>query len=387
MSFTRRSLLQHTVALSALIASAKIRALDNALRETGLKDVYKDDFLIGTAIAGPRLQESNADFLNLVSREFNSITMENHMKWLLIQPQKDKWNWSAADRFVSFGQTHNMNLVGHVLVWHSQVPAWVFKDDSGRAIRARDLKERMENHISTLVGRYKGRIHTWDVVNEAVDEGKGWRKSPWFKILGPKFMEYAFHAAHAADNNAHLIYNDYNMHNPRKRKFVVRNLEQMKKRGVPIHGIGMQGHVGLSFPDINEFEKSIEAYAAAGMRVHITEMDMDILPVAWDHIGAEISTTFAYSDKLDPYADGLPEKVTKQLTDRYVEFFKLFLKHRDKIDRVTFWGVSDRDSWKNDFPVKGRTNYPLLFDRQMRAKDCYYAIKALKGQARPKPGP
>lgn len=378
MIYTRRVLLQRAAVVSALIATAKVNALDKALRETGLKDVFKGDFLIGTAIGGHQIEASNPEYLKLVSREFNAITMENHMKWLLVHPQENEWEWSAADKFVSFGQAHNMHIVGHVLVWHSQVPNWVFENSKGRRIRAKELKLRMEDHISTLVGRYKGRIHTWDVVNEAVDEDKGWRKSPWYRILGSKFMDHAFHAAHAADGNAHLIYNDYNMHDPHKRKFVVNAVERLKKRGVPIHGIGMQGHVGLEFPDITEFEKSIEAYAAAGMRVHITEMDMDVLPIAWDHIGAEISTEFAYSAELDPYAKGLPKEVEKRLSDRYVEFFKLFLKHRDKIDRITFWGTSDIESWKNDFPVKGRTNYPLLFDRQYRPKDCYYAIKALK---------
>lgn len=275
---------------------------------------------------------------------------------------------------MDFGQEHDMYLVGHVLVWHSQTPDWVFQDSKGNPIGRRALLKRMQHQIEQMAGRYKGRMDAWDVVNEAVDDDQGWRKSSWFNIIGPEFMEYAFNYAHEVDPKAHLVYNDYNMHSPEKREFVVDFIKKYKKKGVPIQGIGMQGHVGLSFPALSEFEKSIQAFAKQGMRVHITELDMDVLPVAWEHMGAEISTNFAYSDELNPWPKGLPEEVEQEFTDRYVAFFKLFLKYRDVIDRVTFWGTGDTESWKNDFPVKGRTNYPLLFDRQYRKKPAYDAI-------------
>lgn len=378
MHYTRRHLFRRTAAIAAVVATARAQALDKALQETGLKDLYKDDFYVGTAIGSHLMARSDPQYLNLVSREFNALTLENAMKWLLVQPEEGRWEWTLPDRFMDFGEANNMYMVGHVLMWHSQVPGWVFNGHKNRKASTRVVRKRMQDHITTLAGRYKGRIHAWDVVNEAVDEGKGWRKSPWFKALGPRFVEDAFNLAHEVDNRAHLLYNDYNMHNPDKRAFVVDFIKRFKKRGVPIHGIGMQGHIGLDFPDTREFEASIEAFAAEGMRVHITELDLDVLPVAWKYMGAEISTEFAYSDELNPYPDGLPEAIQKQLTDRYVEYFKLFLKHRDKIDRVTFWGTSDAESWKNNFPVRGRTNYPLLFDRNYQPKPAYFGIKSLK---------
>lgn len=378
MRFSRRQLLLASVAGLASLQLMKSRAFARALEETGLKDVFKGDFLMGTAIGAATFRNNDTGKLNLIAREFNSITAENEMKWERVHPEADKWNWEIPDQFVEFGQKNDMHILGHVLVWHSQVPAEVFTNADGKQLDRNQLLKRMEDHISTLVGRYKGRIDAWDAVNEAIDEDKGWRKSKWFDLIGPDFVEKAFHFAHDVDSRAQLLYNDYNMHDPGKRKFLLKAIKQYKKKGVPIHGVGMQGHVGLTYPDLREFEKSIVAYAREGMRVHITELDVDVLPVAWEHTGAEISTLYEARDELNPYTKGLPKNVEKELNDRYVQLFKLFLKHRDKIDRVTFWGTSDAESWKNNFPVRGRTNYPLLFDRQLNRKEAYHAVTSLK---------
>ncbi|MEJ2246162.1 MAG: endo-1,4-beta-xylanase, partial [Acidobacteriota bacterium] len=269
-------------------------------------------------------------------------------------------------------------ILGHNLVWHSQMARDGFVDQNGKQLSRDAMLKRMQNHIATLVGRYKGRVTGWDAVNEAVDEDRGWRQSRWLEIIGEDFMDYAFHYAHDVDPSADLLYNDYNMHNPGKRRFVVDWLEGAKKRGVPITGIGMQGHVGLGYPDINEFEKSIVAYGKTGLKVHITEMDVDVLPVARGRMGANISDSADYSEELNPYVDGLPEGIEKQQADRYVEFFKVFLRHRDLIQRISFWCTGDGESWKNNFPVRGRTNYPLMFDRNYERKACYDAVVALK---------
>ncbi|WP_018274211.1 endo-1,4-beta-xylanase [Teredinibacter turnerae] len=378
MTINRRQFLLQSSATLAALATIKQRALAKALEITSIKDLYKDDFYIGTAIGDRQMREADPKFLNLVAKEFNAVTMENSMKWERVHPRPGKWNWELADKFMDFADKHKMYKVGHVLVWHSQVPSWVFQDEAGKPLDKNALLARMRGHIGKIAGRYAGRMNAWDVVNEAIDEDKGWRKSPWFNIIGPDFMDYAFNFARETDSSAQLVYNDYNMHNPGKRAFLVDYIRKAKKRGVPIQGVGLQGHVGLDFPDISEFEASLKAYAAEGMRLHITELDLDVLPVAWEFSGAEISASFEYSDKINPYPNGLPAKVEQQLTDRYVEFFKLFLKYRDHIDRVTFWGVSDKNSWKNDFPVKGRTNYPLLFDRNFERKPCYDAIAKLK---------
>lgn len=376
-NLSRRKFLLGSAALASL-ASLKGCAINKAAAATGLADIYKNDFLIGTAISNQTLASNNQALLGLISREFNAITAENCMKAGLIQPTLGDWQWDLADRFVDYGVKHNMEIVGHTLVWHSQPPADMFIDEAGEQVSREVLMARMETHIKAVMGRYGNKIGMWDVVNEAIDEDKGWRKSPWFEIIGPEFMEQAFRLAHQMNPNAHLMYNDYNMHNPGKREILVDILKDYKERGVPIHGIGMQGHVGLDYPNMNEFEASIEAYAEQGMKVHITELEVDVLPVAWEHMGAEISTDFAYSDELNPYAEGIPAEVQEQLTERYVELFKLFIKHRDKIARVTTWGTHDAESWKNDFPVRGRTNYPLLFNRDMEPKPAYYAVARLR---------
>jgi endo-1,4-beta-xylanase len=314
----------------------------------------------------------------LIAREFNSITAENCMKWGLIEPEEGQWQWEAPDRFVDFGTRQGMRIVGHTLVWHSQAPKYLFVDAKGAPVSRETLQKRLESHIGTLVGRYRGRIAIWDVVNEAIDEDeKGWRQTPWLKTLGPSYMERAFQLAHEADPKAHLIYNDYNEHNPGRRKFLVERIRDYKRRGIPLHGVGFQGHIGLDYPDLMEYEKSIEAIAAEGLAIHITELEVDVLPRAWQYTGAEISAIAEGSEKLNPYVDGLPKEVEQQQIARYKEFFELLLKHREKIERVTFWGTHDGESWKNDFPVRGRTNYPLLFDRDLRKKPVYAAVAAL----------
>ena len=356
----------------------KHNAAVRAAESTGLKDVFHGDFYIGTAISALKMLESSPEYLALLAKEFSAITMENNMKWGVVHPQEDTWNWEVPDKFVDFGTKNNMYILGHCLVWHSQMARDGFVDRDGNQLSREAMLKRMQNHIATLVGRYKGRVSAWDAVNEAVDEDRGWRKSRWLEIIGEDFMDYAFHYAHDVDPAAGLLYNDYNMHNPGKRQFVVGWVESAKKRGVPITGIGMQGHVGLGYPDINEFEKSIVAYGKTGLKVHITEMDVDVLPVARGRTGANISDSAQYSDELNPYVDGMPEEIEKQQADRYVEFFKVFLRHRDVIQRISFWCTGDGESWKNNFPVRGRTNYPLMFDRNYKRKACYDAVVALK---------
>ena len=378
MLLTRRQF--STVAAGALgLAGAKARAFQEAARQTGLKDAFKDVFLMGTALGGRVLTDEVSPLRDLVAREYNAITPTNAMKWGPIEPREGEWQWDWPDRFVAFGEAHAMTVVGHTLVWHSQTPAWLFKDADGQPIAKDRLLARIEARIRTLVGRYKGRVKIWDVVNEAIDEDeKGWRQSPFFTIAGPEFMERAFRWAHEADPQATLLYNDYNEHNQGRRAFLVGVLRDYKRRGVPIHGVGFQGHVGLEYPDLTEYEKSLEAMAGEGLPVHVTELDVDVLPRASGYTGAEISTNFALSEQLNPWKTGLPAEIDAKLTARYRQLFELFLKHRRSIARVTTWGTFDGESWKNNFPVRGRTNYPLLFDRQLQPKAAYAGITALK---------
>ncbi len=373
----RRKFIRTSVFSVAGVSLFKANAIAALTENRGLKDYFKNDFSVGAAIGTDIFSRNDKEMLDLIAREFSTITTENALKWEPVHPSKNRWNFDIPDKFVEFGQKNNMHIQGHVLVWHSQVPKNLFVDESGKQISKSILLKRLENHISTLVDRYKGKIHSWDVVNESITPEDGYRKSKWLEIIGPEFMERAFHLAHEADPNCHLIYNDYNMTDKRRRDFVVELVKKYQKKGVPIHGIGMQGHYNLDSPNTKAIEASIEAFAATGMRVHFTELDVDVLPYDWGRT-SEVSTNIEYAESLNPYTDGLPKDIQDKFTRRYEELFKLFLKHRDKIDRVTFWGTTDDKSWKNNFPMRGRTNYPLLFNREHKPKDAYFAVTNLK---------
>jgi endo-1,4-beta-xylanase len=382
---SRLSRRQFAAALAAggavAVAQARSRAFQDAVRQTGLKDVFKDDFQIGTAVDGRTVDDPSAPLAQLVAREFNAITATNMMKWGPLEPREGDYQWTGPDRLVEFGTAHRMTVVGHTLVWHSQTPSWLFVDEQKAPVSKAQLLKRIETRIQSLVGRYQGRIAVWDVVNEAIDEDeKGWRKSRFLEIGGPEVYERAFRLAHEVDPKATLLYNDYNEHNPGRRRFLVDVIRDYKKRGVPIHGVGFQGHIGLAYPDLGEYEKSLQAIAAEGLPVHITELDVDVLPRASNYTGAEISTSFELRESLNPWKTGLPPDVDAQLTARYRQVFELFLKYRDTIARVTTWGTHDGESWKNNFPVRGRTNYPLLFDRELKPKAAHGGIVGLKAR-------
>ena len=379
----RLSRRQFAAAGVGLFAAARARAFQQAAAQTGLKDAFAGAFLIGTAVDGRTVDDPTTPLAQLVAREFNAITPTNMMKWGPIEPREGEWRWEGPDRLVAFGAAHRMTVVGHTLVWHSQAPPWLFVDGQGAPVTKARLLQRIEAHVRTLVGRYQGRVHVWDVVNEAIDEDeKGWRQSPFYTIAGPEYVELAFRLAHEADPKATLLYNDYNEHNPGRRRFLVNVIRDYRKRGVPIHGVGFQGHVGLEYPDLGEYEKSLQAIADEGLPVHVTELDVDVLPRASSYTGAEISTNIALRESLNPWKAGLPPEIDARLTARYRQLFELFLKYRKTIARVSTWGTHDGESWKNNFPVRGRTNYPLLFDRALAPKAAHAALVALGRQQR-----
>ncbi|MFC4096074.1 endo-1,4-beta-xylanase [Euzebyella saccharophila] len=339
----------------------------------GLKQNYKDDFFIGAAVNDALIEKRDSLGLELLKTEFNSITPENIMKWMHIHPGKGVYDFSLPDAYVDLGERYQLFTVGHTLVWHSQLAEWVteVKDST-------ELKEVMEDHINTIVGRYKGKIDSWDVVNEALKEDGSLRESVFYELAGEKYLEWAFELAAEADPEAQLTYNDYNLTNPEKRAGAISIVKQLKDKGLKIDVVGMQGHWNLKGPSLEEIEESILAYHKAGVKVAITELDITVLPYPWDLEGAEVSQNFEGSEFMNPYPESLPDSVQRELADRYQSIFKLFLKHKDKIDRVTFWGINDGSSWLNGWPIKNRTNYPLLFDRSYRPKDAYKSVLALK---------
>lgn len=332
-----------------------------------LKDAYKDMFLIGTALNANHNFGHDTLGIKLIQDHFNSIVAENCMKSMHLQPTEGVFFFDEADKFIAFGEANNMHIVGHTLIWHSQAPDWLFTDENGEDVSREVMIERMRSHIHTVVGRYKGRVDGWDVVNEAVLDDGSWRNTKFYEIIGEEYIKLAFQFAHEADPDAELYYNDYAMSQEGKRNSVVEMVKKLQEEGIKIDGIGMQGHMGMDYPDISEFEKSIEAFAALGVKVMITEMDITLLPFPAGET-AEVSLTAEYQEKMNPYAEDLPEEVEAAFNKRYSDFFGLFLKHQDKISRVTLWGLTDNDTWRNDWPIPGRTDYPLLFDRNYEPK-------------------
>jgi endo-1,4-beta-xylanase len=377
MNISRRGLLAMSGATAALIASAKLQAAEKAAAATGLKEAYKGDFLIGAALGAPIIKQQDPALVALITKEFNSITPENCQKWGEIRNEDGSWKWEDSDAFINFGSKHKMHMVGHTLGWHSQIPESVFKNKDGSYISKEALAKKQQEHITTLVDRYKGKISAWDVVNEAVGDDNNMRASHWYNIMGDDFLVNAFNLAHETDPKAHLMYNDYNNEQEGKRNATIEMLKRLQKRNVPIHGLGMQAHVGLA-SDMKIFEDSIIAYSQLGLRIHLTELDIDVLPSVWNLPVAEISTRFEYKPERDPYIKGLPKEIDEQLANAYETLFKILIKHQDKVDRVTFWGVSDDASWLNGFPIPGRTNYPLLFDRNKQPKSAYFRLLDLK---------
>ena len=381
-----------TVALAALTGFSmnQIKADSNPL-----KSVYEDAFLIGNIMAGgfhaedPPYREDDRE-LAILAREFNCLTSENNMKMMFVQPKEGVFNFKGTDAAVDFAELNDMVYVGHALVWHSMVPDWIFKYKNGKEVSREDLINRMRTHIYTLVGRYKGRIKYWDVVNEAIDTkyiedpktGKKkqvafFRESPWMKIIGPEYIEMAFQFAHEADPDALLIYNDYSMFEEPKARFAAGLYRYLKHKKIPIHGIGFQGHYHLNYPSLTSLQKSIDIISAEGAQISISELDVGILPLLDDYKGADVDKRVKLDKKLNPYVDGVPHKVLAEQAIRYKELFELFMHNRDHIERVTFWGMLDQYSWINDWPVKGRTASPLLFDRNYNAKPAYVALKEL----------
>jgi len=359
-----------------LISSALLAACvaASAQQPTTLKEAYRGIFHVGAAINERQIAGTDTVGTSIVATQFDTISPENVLKWERVHPAPDTYNFDLADKYVAFGEKNHMFIVGHNLVWHSQVPNWVFEDNQGKPLTRDALLQRMHDHIFTVVGRYKGRIQSWDVVNEALNEDGSLRKSKWQQIIGDDFIEKAFEYAHQADPQAQLTYNDYSLENEAKLKGALALVARLKADGIPITTVGIQGHDSLESPTVEQEDAAITALGKLGVKVAITELDIDVLPRDPKMFSADVSLKVKQDPKLNPYADGLPPSVEQQLAKRYADLFAVFLKHRDVVTRVTFWGVTDRDSWLNNWPVPGRTSYPLLFDRSGKPKPAFDAV-------------
>lgn len=344
-----------------------------------LKEAFKDDFLIGTALNTPQIEEKDPKAGALILQQFNTATPENIMKAEIIHPEWSKYNFEIADKMVEYGKKHNILINGHTLIWHSQLPGFV-----NRMKDADSVKQFFTDHITTVASRYSGKIASWDVVNEALNEDGTMRKTIFLDKMGDNYVTEAFRLAQAASPNTELIYNDYNNEQPAKRAGCIALVKKIQAAGVRIDGVGIQGHWHLGKIPLKDIEESILEYSALGLKVMITELDVEVLPRNFQ--GADVNQRVAENPALNPYVNGLPDSVQQQLAADYEALFRLFLKHSDKISRVTFWGVNDAQSWLNGWPMRGRTNYPLLFDREFKPKPAYYRVMDLKTKANNKKG-
>lgn len=338
-----------------------------------LKQVFANDFVIGTAFNLRQIEEKDSLSDALVKQQFNAVTPENIMKAEVIHPLWNVYNFDAADKLVTYAQKNQMKVNGHTLIWHSQLPNFA-KDIQS----ADSLRQFFVNHITTIASRYNGKIDSWDVVNEALEEDGSLRKSIFLEKLGEDYIAEAFRLAQKAAPNTKLYYNDYNIEQPAKRKGAVSIIKKIQAAGVRIDGVGIQGHWKSGNVPMHDIEESIKEFSALGMEVMFTELDLGVLPNPWDGNSAELSKTADGNDKMNPYAKGLPDSVATIQANSYADLFRLFLKNKKSVTRITFWGVNDGNSWLNGWPIRGRTNYPLLFDRNFQPKKAFFKVIELK---------
>lgn len=361
------------VILQRLVIDTTTAAATAAGGIPSLKEAFKGDFAIGTALSIQQIEEKDSGAAVLIPKQFNTVTPENIMKAVIIHPEWGRYNFEPADKLVAYGLKYGIRINAHNLIWHSQLPSFVrrMKDPDS-------VKRYFIDHITTVAARYDGKVYSWDVVNEALNEDGTLRKSIFLTSLGEDYIVEAFRLAQQAAPHTKLYYNDYNIEAPRKRAGAIALVKKIQAAGVRIDGIGIQGHWKAATVPLEDIEQSIKEFSALGIEVMFTELDLSVLPNPFNGNTADVNRTVSATENMDPYKNGLPDSVQSVLTKGYADLFTLFLKYSGKISRVTFWGVNDGQSWLNNWPIRGRTNYPLLFDRQFKPKPAFYKIMEIK---------
>ncbi len=359
-----------TLLLFALFVNAQTIVAQNA-SVPSLKEIFSNDFLIGTAINTREIEEKDTPADRLIKQQFNAVTPENIMKAEIIQPGWDKYNFDLADKLVAYAKKNNIKVNAHNLIWHSQLPYFMHHMQDADSVR-----KYFENHIKTVAGRYDGKVYSWDVVNEALNEDGTLRNSIFLQKLGDDYVVEAFRLAQKASPHSKLYYNDYNIEQPQKRAGAIALIKKIQAAGVRIDGVGIQGHWRADKVPMKDIEESIKEFSALGIEVMFTELDLSVLPNPWDNATADVNKTAAGNAKMNPYTNGLPDSVAQMQAKAYADLFQLFLKYKQHVSRITFWGVNDGQSWLNGWPIRGRTNYPLLFDRNFQPKPAFYSVIA-----------
>lgn len=352
-----------------------------------LKEAFEGKFLIGATLGAAMLDDPSHPDYAIVRDHFNSVTIENDMKWGIMNPSPGAYELQRADRFVAYGQEKGLALVGHTLFWHSQTPDWVFEDENSQPLSREALLRRMRERARLMAERYGDQIAYWDVVNESIMGDGSWRPSKFVQIIGEDFTEQAFRIAmEELPPQAKLLYNDYSMTEEGRRHAVIKMVADFRAKGIRIDGIGIQGHWTMEHPQLKEIDTVLRELSTTGLPLHITELDLDFL----GRDGLFDANVDLEKQRADParnrYPEGqLPALEEQRFTQRYAQIFRALLKHADSIERVTFWGVTDANSWLNDWPLEGRTNYALLFDRQGHPKPALEAIIAMASATPPPP--
>lgn len=350
-----------------------------------LADAYRDYWFTGVSVnqwqvaadlsgtnehdvTGFISNDQTADWA-IITRHFNWVVAENCMKCEVIHPKEGVYDFTLADQFVDKAKAAGLKVLGHCLIWHSQCAPWFHYDEQGNLVSPEVLKKRMREHIYTIVNHFKGRVDAWDVVNEAFEDDGSPRKSLFYQILGTDYIPLAFRYAHEADPAAELYYQDFSMNKAPKVEGVVNFFRPLIQQGLPISSIGMQGHMILEDNNyIAEYEHAINTIVSLGIPTAFTELDISVLPNPYGFSGANVSDRFAYRPEMDPYKNGLTKQKERELEQFWISFYQMLLRHHQDIQRVSFWCLNDADSWRNDFPIKGRTDYATLFDRQNNPK-------------------
>jgi endo-1,4-beta-xylanase len=331
----------------------------------GLKTYYQSYFPIGVAVSPRALQGPEAQ---LIITQFNSVTPENAMKMGPIHPRENEYNFSGADSIVAFAIRNKMKIRGHTLCWHNQTPSWIFTDNKGDTVSKSVLLQRLKDHITTVVTRYKGKIYAWDVVNEVISDKQDefYRNSPWLRICGPEFIEKAFTWAHGADPSAVLFYNDYNEINAVKREKIIRMIRELRQKGIPVQAVGLQAHWAVNEPSRGQLDSTLADFSALNIPLQITELDISVYPKEHD----------ARSRRAGDADTAFTKEREAAQAAQYKMCFEAFRRYKAAISGVTFWNISDRHSWLDNFPVAGRKDYPLLFDRNYQPKKAFREVVA-----------